>query len=59
MELLAGLVLFTLGLGAFVFPRQVTRVLGDALDRELGHRAIVGIRASGVLAAAVGFWLLL
>ena len=59
MELLIGLVLFTLGLGAFVFPRQVARALGDALDHELGHRTRVAIRAAGVLAAAVGFWLLL
>lgn len=59
MELLVGLVVFTLGLGAFVFPRQVASALGDVFERDVGHRSAVAVRAFGIVAAVVGFWLLL
>ncbi len=59
MELLVGLIAFTVGLGAIVFPRQFADAVGGTIDRELGHRAVVAIRALGIVAAIGGFTLLL
>lgn len=59
MEVLAGLVVFTVGLGLFVFPRGVAAAGSDRLGRDAGHWAEVAVRAVSVLGMVGGSALLL
>ena len=56
---LIGLLVFTFGLGAVVFPRPIADAVGEATGRPVGHRAVVAIRGIGFAAAIGGFALLL
>lgn len=58
-ELLAGLVVFTVGIALFVFPRTVADAVGEWLDRATGHRAMIAVRTAGLAAMATGVVLLL
>lgn len=58
MRTVAGLAVFTVGLGLFVFPAVVANRMGAVLDRETGHRTEVAVRAAGLVAMVGGFRLL-
>ena len=55
MNVLAGLLAFSLGLLLFVFPRGVTSEVAGFVGREAGHWETVAVRAVGILAMAFGF----
>ena len=58
MEVLVGLLAFSVGLGLFVFPRGVAARVADSLERDAGHWETVVVRGVGVLGMALGFALL-
>lgn len=59
VDLLLGLVAFTIGIGFVVFPWQVADAAANATGRETGRRTAVAIRAIGFGLAVFGFVLLL
>ena len=58
MNVLVGLLAFTVGLGLFVFPRGVTAGVSDLVEGDAGHWKTVVVRAIGILGMVVGFALL-
>lgn len=58
-ELIVGLVLFSLGLAAFVFATAVADELGDRIDVGTGHRAMVATRTAGLAGMSAGVVVLL
>lgn len=59
MNVLVGLLTFTVGLGLFVFPRGVASVVAGLLGGEADHWTTVAVRGVGILAMAFGFVTLL
>ena len=55
---LVGLVVFTVGLAAVIFPSLVADSLPGVVGREGGRAGEVGIRAVGFLLGIVGFLLI-
>ena len=55
---LVGLVVFTVGLAAVIFPSIVVDSLPTVVGGEGGHAVEVGIRAIGFLLGVVGFLLI-
>lgn len=58
-NVLFGLVAFTIGLAAIVFPRPIVERVGNVVDRNTGQRWIVLLRAVGFGLAVFGFVFLL
>lgn len=58
MNLLAGLLAFSVGVALFVLPHGVAAEVGARIGREAGHWETVAVRAAGALGMAVGFALL-
>lgn len=55
MNQFVGLVVFSIGLGLFVFPQGVAAGVGERIGRTAGHWETVAVRAVGVLGMAAGF----
>lgn len=58
-NVLLGLVAFTIGLAAIVFPRPIVDRVGKAMDRNTSYRWVVLLRAIGFGLAVFGFVILL
>ena len=55
---LVGLVVFTVGLAAVIFPAIVADALNGVVGRDGGRAGEVGVRAVGFLLGIVGFLLI-
>lgn len=58
-NVLLGLIAFTIGLAAIVFPRPIVERVENVVDRNTGQRWVVLLRAVGFGLAVFGFVFLL